>query len=112
MSSKRIDPSSIDIDHLKQEFEKFRAGLGDTAGKLGDNAHAALDQITEYLNGGSLHSRLASIEEELEHLGGKLKGGGKDAVARLETEVSARPLTSLAIAFGVGLLAAGFIRRR
>ena len=56
MCAKRIDPSSIDIDHLRQEFEKFRAGLGDAADKLGDNAHTALDQITEYLNGGSLSS--------------------------------------------------------
>jgi ElaB/YqjD/DUF883 family membrane-anchored ribosome-binding protein len=111
MCAKRIDPSSIDIDHLKQEFEKFRAGLGDAADKLGDNAHAALDQITDYLNGGNLSSRVASIEEELEILGAKLKGTSKDAVAKLETEVSARPLASLAIAFGVGLLAASFIRR-
>jgi ElaB/YqjD/DUF883 family membrane-anchored ribosome-binding protein len=111
MCAKRIDPSSIDIDQLKQEFEKFRAGLGETAGKLGDNASAALDQITDYLNGGSLSSRLASIEEELEILGARLKGTGKDAVVKLESEVSERPLASLAIAFGVGLLAAGFLRR-
>lgn len=112
MCAKRIDPSSIDIDNLKREFERFRAGLGETADKLGDNAHAALEQITDYLNGGSLSSRVASIEEELEILGSRLKGTGKDAVAKLETEVSERPLASLAIAFGVGLLAASFLRRR
>ncbi|MGE4481117.1 hypothetical protein [Acidocella sp.] len=111
MCSKRIDPSSIDIDYLKQEFEKFRAGLGDAADKLGDNAHAALDQITDYLNGGNLSSRVASLEEELGELGAKLKGTGKDAVTKLETEVSARPLAAIAIAFGVGLLASSFVRR-
>lgn len=112
MCAKRIDPSSIDIDYLKQEFEKFRSGLGEAADKLGDNAQAALEQITAYLNGGNLSSRVASIEEELEILGARLRGTGKDAVARLETEVSEKPLASLAIAFGVGLLAAGFLRRR
>lgn len=111
MCAKRIDPSSIDIDNLKREFERFRAGLGETADKLGDNAHAALEQITDYLNGGSLSSRVASIEEELEILGSRLKGTGKDAVVKLETEVTERPLASLAIAFGVGLLAASFLRR-
>lgn len=111
MSAKRIDPSDIDINFLKEEFAKFRASLGDAADKLGGNAHAALDQISAYLNGANLSSRVASIEEELEILGCKLKGTGKDAVAKLESEVSARPLTSVAIAFGIGLLAAGFIRR-
>ncbi|GAN79997.1 protein-tyrosine phosphatase family protein [Acidocella aminolytica] len=111
MCAKRIDPSSIDIDHLRQEFEKFRAGLGDAADKLGDNAHTALDQITEYLNGGSLSSRVASLEEELEILGARLKGSSKDAVAKLETEASARPLAAMALAFGAGLLAASLLRR-
>ena len=111
MSPKRIDPASIDIDYLKSEFEKFRAGLGDTAAKMGGNANAVLEQITEYLNGGNLSSRVASVEEELEILGARLKGTGKDAVAKLETEISARPLTSLAIAFGLGMLAANLLRR-
>ena len=33
------------------------------------------------------------------------------AVHRLEAEVSERPLTSIALAFGIGLLAAQFVRR-
>ena len=111
MSQKRNDPSSIDLDYLKTEFEKFRAGLGDTAIKMGGSANAALEQITEYLNGGNLSSRVASIEEELEILAARLKGTGKDAVAKLETEVSSRPLASLAVAFGLGVLAASLVRR-
>ena len=111
MSPKRSDPPSIDLDYLRSEFEKFRAGLCDGATKLGDNAHAALDQITDYLNGGSLSSRMASVEEELEVLAARLKGTGKDAMTKLETEVSARPLASLAVAFGAGVLAASLLRR-
>lgn len=111
MSSKRSDPSSIDLDYLKSEFEKFRAGLGDNASKIGGNANAVLEQITEYLNAGNLSSRVASLEEELEILASRLKGSGKDAVAKLETEVSARPLTSMAVAFGLGVLAASLMRR-
>lgn len=111
MSSKRSAPSSIDLDYLKTEFEKFRAGLDDTAVKMGDNATAALEQITEYLNGGNLSSRVASLEEELEILAARLKGTSKDAVAKLETEVSSRPLASLAVAFGLGVLATSLLRR-
>ncbi|WP_298225205.1 hypothetical protein [Acidocella sp.] len=111
MSPKRADPSSIDIDHLKNEFDKFRAELGETAGTISDNANAALERIAEYLNSGNLSSRVASLEEELEILGARLKDTGKDAMAKIEAEVGARPITALAVAFGVGMLAASLLRR-
>jgi ElaB/YqjD/DUF883 family membrane-anchored ribosome-binding protein len=111
MSTKRIDPESIDLDFLKQEFNRFRSELSGAKDKLGHNATEALDQITNYLNGSGLSSRVASLESELEYLAGKLKGTGKNAVTRLESEVGQRPITSIAVAFGVGLLAAQFFRR-
>lgn len=112
MCAKPTDSSSIDLEMLRKEFEKLRAGLGDATDKLGDNAHAALDQISDYLSNDSLSARLASVEEQLNGLGARLKDSSKEAVARLETEVVDKPFVALAIAFGVGILAAGFIRRR
>jgi ElaB/YqjD/DUF883 family membrane-anchored ribosome-binding protein len=103
---------AIDIEYLKHEFEKFRAGLAEVKGKLGGNAHAALDHISAYLNGGALSSRISSLEAELSSLSGKIKDGGKGAVTKLEHEVSNRPIASIAAAFGVGLLAAHFLRRK
>ncbi|WP_298213917.1 hypothetical protein [Acidocella sp.] len=111
MRSKRLDPSAIDVDQLKREFEKIREQLGEAAGKLGGNAHSILDQINDYLHSESLSSRVSFLEEEFGALGAKLKGTGKDAVAKLESEVSAKPLTALAVAFGVGLVASAFMRR-
>jgi ElaB/YqjD/DUF883 family membrane-anchored ribosome-binding protein len=111
MTTQHIDPDAVDLSFLRQEFNRFRAELAGAQDKLGGGASAALDQISAYLNGGGLSSRLASLESELEHLADKLKGGGKDAVIRLEKEVEHRPITSIAIAFGVGLLAAQFFRR-
>jgi ElaB/YqjD/DUF883 family membrane-anchored ribosome-binding protein len=111
MSARRIDPTGIDIDFLKSEFNRFRDELSGMKDKLGANASEALDQMGSYLNGAGVTSRVAALEAELEALAGKVKGGSKVAVARLESEVSERPLTSIALAFGVGLLAAQFIRR-
>lgn len=111
MSAKRIDPSSIDVDYLKREFEKLRTDLGSAAGKLGGEASSVLDQITDYLNRENLSSRVSSLETEISALGTKLKGTGKDAVAKLESEVSTRPLAAVAVAFGIGLLASALIRR-
>ena len=112
MCAKPVDRSSIDLDALRREFEKFRAGLGDVTDKLGDNAHAALNQINAYLEGSDLSSRMSSIEDQFSSISDRLKDSGRDAVERLEFEVCNKPLTSIAIAFGVGLLAAAFIRRR
>jgi ElaB/YqjD/DUF883 family membrane-anchored ribosome-binding protein len=111
MRTKQIDPDAIDLDFLKQEFNRFRGELHGVKDKLGENATEALDQISSYLNGSGLSSRISALESELSQLSGKLKGSGKDAVQKLETQVGQRPLTSIAIAFGVGLLASQLIRR-
>lgn len=111
MCAKPVDPSSIDLDMLRQEFEKLRSGLGDATDKLGDNAQAALNQISDYLKNDNMSSRLASIEEQLSSLGARLKDSSKEAVNKLETEVIDKPFVALGLAFGVGLLAAAFIRR-
>ena len=111
MKARQIDPDAIDINFLKQEFDRFRSELSGAKDKLGSNAAEALDQISAYLNGSGLSSRIAALENEFEHLSGRLKDTGKDAVAKLEKEVTHRPITSIAIAFGIGLLASQFIRR-
>ena len=96
---------------MKQEFNRFRADLAGVKDKLGDNAAEALDQISSYLNGSAMSSRIAALESELEYLTGKVKSTSKDAVGKLEKEVSHRPIASIAIAFGVGVLAAQLFRR-
>jgi ElaB/YqjD/DUF883 family membrane-anchored ribosome-binding protein len=111
MRTKTIDPNNIDINFLKDEFNRFRAEMAGMKDKIGVNAADALDQMSTYLNGSNISSRLANLEQELEVLGARLKGTGKDAVVKLETKVSERPIASIAIAFGVGLLASQLIRR-
>jgi ElaB/YqjD/DUF883 family membrane-anchored ribosome-binding protein len=114
MSAKPIDPVAPiahDIDFLKNEFSRFRAELTGMKDELSDSATEALDRIGAYLDGGNLSSRMASLEAELEHLSGRLKDTGKDAVTRIEKQIEQRPITSIAIAFGVGLLTSQLIRR-
>jgi ElaB/YqjD/DUF883 family membrane-anchored ribosome-binding protein len=111
MKSEHIDPESIDLDFLKQEFSRFKDELAGMKGKMGSSASDALDQISAYLNGHGLSSRISSLEAELETLACKIRGSGKEAVTRLEQEVGNRPMTSIAIAFGVGMLVSQFFRR-
>jgi len=111
MRTKPFDPETIDLDYLKQEFNRFRSELSGMKEKLGGNASDALDQMSAFLNGSGVSSRLSNLESEFEALAGKLKGSGKQAVTRVEAKVVERPMASIAIAFGVGLLAAQLIRR-
>ncbi len=111
MTTKRIDPKDIDLDYLRKEFQRFRADIAGVKDKLSGNATDALDQISGYLNGGALASRISTIEAELETLAGKAKGYGKEGVHQLEQKVSERPIVSVAVAFGVGILAAQLFRR-
>ncbi len=111
MRANRIDPKDIDLEFLKSEFQRFRSELSGVKEKLGAGATEALDQMGEYLNGSGVSSRIASLEAELDALAGKVKGYGKEGVVKLEHQVTERPIASVAIAFGIGLLAAQLFRR-
>ena len=113
MNATKVDAKDIDLEFLRNEFQRFRADLNGVKDKLGANASDALDQISSYLNGGSsaLTSRIATLETEFQELATKVKGYSKEGVSKLESGVSERPIASVAIAFGVGLLAAQLIRR-
>jgi ElaB/YqjD/DUF883 family membrane-anchored ribosome-binding protein len=67
--------------------------------------------MSQYLNGKGVASKLSALESEIEALTARMRDSGKVAVTKLETQVGNRPLASIAIAFGVGVLAAQLIRR-
>lgn len=111
MRAKPSDLHNVDLEFLKSEFNRFRSEIAGMKEKLGANASEALDQMGAYLDGHGVSQRVSALEAELENLAGNVKNSGKVAVHRLEAEVSERPLTSIALAFGIGLLAAQFVRR-
>jgi ElaB/YqjD/DUF883 family membrane-anchored ribosome-binding protein len=112
MKTARIDPKNVDLEFLRDEFNRFRSELSGMKDKIGVNASDALDQMSSYLNGKSVSSKLSALEGEIEALTAKLKDSSKVAVNKLETQVGNRPFASIAVAFGVGLLAAQLIRRK
>ena len=61
MPNSSIDSDTLDLEHLKQEFNRFRSELGD---RLGQNATQALAQMSAYLEGGNLASRVTAMIEK------------------------------------------------
>ncbi|HQT45755.1 MAG: hypothetical protein B7X08_03285 [Acidocella sp. 20-63-7] len=101
----------IDLDYLRHEFNRFREELSTIKSKLGVQASETVGQFNEYLHSDDAATRLKALEKQLEELGGKLKDNSKEAAAQLEAKVVERPLASVAIAFGVGLLVSQLLRR-
>jgi ElaB/YqjD/DUF883 family membrane-anchored ribosome-binding protein len=97
-----------EVDRMRGEFVSLKERL---ARRLADGASAVADAVDNELSEGALAARLSALEKQFEAVAGRVKGTSKEAVHRLESEVSDRPLTSIALAFGVGLLAAQFLRR-
>lgn len=104
MSEPQDQPDHIDIAYLKQQFEHLRAEMAGARERLGDNAHAAIDRISAYLDSAGVSPRVEELEETL-------KDKGKEAMTKLEHQVTERPVLSVAVAFGIGLLAARLLRR-
>ncbi|MGH7069357.1 MAG: DUF883 family protein [Acetobacteraceae bacterium] len=84
---------------LRDELASIREMLTTTGSDMLAGSRAAAE------------SRLASLQDEVEKLAHEVKGQSSEMLRRVDRKVQERPLTSIAVAFGVGLLAAQLLRR-
>jgi ElaB/YqjD/DUF883 family membrane-anchored ribosome-binding protein len=107
---------------LERVGGRVSAGAGQAADRVGESVAAALGNIAErFRNGaGSMGDEAAKFGSEAARFGAKygneaFKLGtryGNDAVRRLADEVEHRPLVTLAVAVGVGILVGLVSHRR
>lgn len=99
-----------EFDRLQDDFDRLRARLvrmaDDTVREFNSSPHK-FSELKE-----AIENRLAVIDDDLGDLGERLRLRGGEAAGRMERQVRDHPLASLAIAFGVGLIAARLLRRR
>jgi len=106
-----------DLDRLLQDLERRLAGLTrgirasraapQAVDRVSDTVASALADIGERFRG-----RARAAGGEAAQLGDDALQIGNDALRKLAHEVEHRPLVTLAIAVGVGALAAGILSRR
>ena len=121
--STEFDPRiSAIADHLRA-IEKELGGLGKAAGRRGSSsASVAANQIADAI--GPILSEIVdrfrggqslAVEEAASFSNAAVKSGarlGKEAVQRIATETKHRPLVTLAVALGVGVLIGIASRRK
>ena len=107
-----------DLERLVHDVEHRLARLRRTASRGRREAPAAFDRwgdtVTGALNevAGRIRGRADSAGSDAAQLGEEALRLGNDALRKLTRDVEQRPLLMLAIAAGVGALAAGLLARR
>jgi ElaB/YqjD/DUF883 family membrane-anchored ribosome-binding protein len=110
-----------DLERLLRDVEHRLSGLSRMASRsrapraaerVGDSIASAFTDLTERLRGRARVAGEQAHRFELAGLGDEMLTLGNDALRRLTREVEQRPLVLLAVAAGVGALAAGLLARR
>ncbi len=101
-------PKSRTINEIDRRLRSLEQGLERAGTRAASTAVSTSDHVTETVASvlGSLADRFRglSIGEEAAKFGGDAAKLGNDALRRLSKEVEQRPLVTLAVAVGVGLL--------
>jgi ElaB/YqjD/DUF883 family membrane-anchored ribosome-binding protein len=108
---------SADIDEIKRRLRTLEKHLeriggntsknaaqavdriGETADRVADTVATALSTMAERFRGGA-----SSMSDQAGKMGNEAAKLGNDALQRLSREVEHRPLVTLAVAVGVGIL--------
>jgi hypothetical protein len=84
---------------LQRTAGSASAGVAQTADHIGDSIASALTSVAERFAGGA-----NSMSIDAAKIGNEAVKLGDDALRRLSREVEHRPLVTLAVALGVGIL--------
>lgn len=99
-----------EFNHFQGEIDALRNKLGRLASETVRELSDGPQKLTELRS--ALDGRLSIIERELDSLSHDLRLRGGETAGRIEAGVRERPFAALAIAAGVGFIAAHLLRRR
>jgi len=95
------------LSHLRRSAERASSSAPRAADRIADSIATALNDIASRFRGGA-----RAVGTEASQFGDDALKLGNDALRTLTKEVEQRPLVTLAVAFGVGMIAAGLLARR
>jgi ElaB/YqjD/DUF883 family membrane-anchored ribosome-binding protein len=95
------------LDRLSRRAARSSSAAPRAVDRAKDSIAAALSDIADRFRGGARTAR-----HEASQFGDDALKIGNEALRTLTKEVEQRPLVTLAVAFGVGMIAAGLLTRR
>ena len=109
-----VDRLEERLAQLNRVAARASAAAPDTATRVGDAIAAALGEIAERFRRAKSVSRSMSrsVGGDVAHFGEDALQFGNEALRKLAKDVERKPLVLLAVAIGVGVLAAGLFARR
>ncbi|MBC7135137.1 DUF883 family protein [Oceanibaculum nanhaiense] len=96
-----------DIQALKNDLAALRKDIGALAKTVGDQASTTSDDAMD-----GLKERIAALRSELEGAAKSARARGAEGVAAVEHHIEQKPLQSMLIALGAGLLIGKLLDRR
>jgi hypothetical protein len=114
--SRNSHARSVNVREIDRRLRSIENNLGRSGARAASRAVGAADHVSETV--ASALSSLAdrfhglSIGDDAAKFGGEAVKFGNNALRRVSKEFSHRPLLTLAVALGVGVLVAAAIHRR
>jgi ElaB/YqjD/DUF883 family membrane-anchored ribosome-binding protein len=99
-----------DVEKLKEDMGKFRDDIGTSLSDLENLSHEKLIEAKENLKK-SIEAFKGIASEKLEHANKFIHEKGEKAVQTSREMITQRPLTTVAVAFGAGILLALLLER-
>lgn len=90
---------SEELEAVRSDIGKLRSDMGGVAEALRDVTRTRAEEARE-----GLASMASSVRDEIRRNVENVRERGRGVVDEVETRIEQRPLTSLLIAFGAGLL--------
>jgi ElaB/YqjD/DUF883 family membrane-anchored ribosome-binding protein len=105
-----------DFKSLSKEFDRFQEEVGSLRAKLARMANETIEDIQNNPGKlldlrGSIEQKLSLLEDDVSQFGNYLREQGAEAVSTMSKQISERPVTTIAVAFGLGFVAAQLVRR-
>lgn len=100
------DPAD-DIAALKNDLAALRKDIGALAKTVGEQASTTSDDAMD-----ALKEKIAALRSELEGAAKTVRARGAEGVAAVEHHIEQKPLQSMLIALGAGLLIGKLLDRR
>lgn len=100
------EAAGLDLNRLRADFERLGEDIANLRQHLAAIGGSGLRSVRET---GAM--QLEALQRELDELSADMQRRGRDAMTQIEQTVKEKPLTSLLVAFGAGMILARLFGR-